>query len=251
MSLRSRCPRPVFLLPGIFSIALSVCALAQPTPYPDKDDTASWPGQGPIRVFPWMTENRNFFWTRREKDQGAVVFVGDSLVGNWKTGDMSTMLGGARVANRGIGGDVTRGVLFRIQEDVLDLNPTGIVILVGTNDLSAKARLSGVVDNMAKIIEKIRASNEKVPILLCLLPPRASETAPVAEGVVSDLNEQLKSLVAGSENVRVIDLYAALSNPDGSPNPEYFGKDLLHLNAKGQEKWASLLTPVFAELKLN
>lgn len=250
MSLRFLSRRISLLLPVIILGSVVASSLAQPTPYPPADDSSAWPGQGPIRVFPWMTENRNYFWTRRDKDQGKVVFVGDSLVGNWKANDISTMLGGIPVANRGIGGDVTRGVLFRIKEDVLDLNPSAVVICIGTNDLSARAEASGIADNMGQILAKIRAHNEKLPVLLCLLPPRASEAAPVAEGAVAELNERLKTIAAEYDNVKVIDLYAALANPDGSPNPEYFGKDLLHIGARGQEKWASLLVPVFADLKL-
>ena len=56
-----------------------------PTPYPDAKNEAAWPGRGPIRVHPWMVDNRKYFRTQREKDQGAVVFVGDSLTGNWKS----------------------------------------------------------------------------------------------------------------------------------------------------------------------
>ena len=41
----------------------------------------------------------------------------------------------AKVANRGISGDTTRGVLIRMEEDVLSLNPSGVVLLIGTNDL--------------------------------------------------------------------------------------------------------------------
>src|ERR1700761_7035520 len=101
-------------------LAGSLSALAQvtgPTPYPDVHTDAAWPGTGPIRVFPWMIQNRDFFWTQREAKQGAVVFIGDSLLGNWevtakvKTAQAFPML--KNVANRAIGGDVTRGVLFR------------------------------------------------------------------------------------------------------------------------------------------
>jgi len=37
-----------------------------------------------------------------------------------------------KTANRGISGDVTRGVLYRMKEDVLDLNPKAVVLLIGT-----------------------------------------------------------------------------------------------------------------------
>jgi len=34
-----------------------------PTPFPDQKDEAAWPGKGPIRTFPYMTDNRKSFWS--------------------------------------------------------------------------------------------------------------------------------------------------------------------------------------------
>src|SRR5215469_4377923 len=85
-----------------------------PTPYP-KDD-CNWPGVGAIRVFEFMIPRRQDIWSQRLVNQGAVVFVGDSNVEAWTSlkGDFAPM----HVANVGIGGDVSRGVLFRLKEDV-------------------------------------------------------------------------------------------------------------------------------------
>jgi hypothetical protein len=91
------------------------------TPYPDANSEAAWPGKGPIRVFGWMAEARARFWKQRENDQGAVVFVGDALTSEWDAKQMAEAFPGLKVANRGVAGDVSRGVLFRFGEDVLDL----------------------------------------------------------------------------------------------------------------------------------
>ena len=79
-------PLSLFLLALVFTaFLLSQSAQADgPTPYPDPKDEAACPGQGPIRCFEWMTSNRAAFWKQRSRDQGAVVFVGDSLTGGWK-----------------------------------------------------------------------------------------------------------------------------------------------------------------------
>ena len=61
-----------------------------PTPFPDPHDETAWKGTGPIRVMAWMTDNRNYFWTQRDAKQGAVVFVGDSLIGNWDLAKVKT-----------------------------------------------------------------------------------------------------------------------------------------------------------------
>jgi len=78
-------------------------------------------------------ERRLKWWNDRERDQGAVVFLGDSITQGWAS--LAKDFPDLKVANRGISGDVTRGVLYRLKEDVLDLNPAAVVLLIGTNDL--------------------------------------------------------------------------------------------------------------------
>ncbi len=149
-------------------------AAAGPTPFPK--DPADWPGRGVIRVFQWMNDNRNYFWQNREKKQGAIVFCGDSLTGNWSTLEKSFPK--RNVANRGIGGDVTRGLLFRFQEDVLDLHPKAIVILIGSNDLSAKEPPAEAAANIADMLDLAQKHNPAMPIILCKIPPATARSLP-------------------------------------------------------------------------
>ena len=104
------------------------------------------PGTGPIRRYDWFRNlwaQRRTEWAKRvQRDQGALVFLGDSITQGW--GDaMGGSFAGVKVANRGISGDTTRGVLIRLPEDVLVLNPSGVVILIGTNDLEEQAEARG------------------------------------------------------------------------------------------------------------
>lgn len=235
----------VLLMAGL---AIGDAEQSGPTPYPDKADAASWPGDGPIRVFNWMTDNRNYFWTQREKDLGTIVFVGDSLVGGWK--DVRKAFPERKVANRGIGGDVSRGALFRFKEDVLDLNPKAVVILVGTNDLSAHANPAVVIKNITAILDQAKAHNPEMPVILCTIPPRNCPQAPTKPGALDDLNARIKTLAEEEERetVQVMDLHAALLNEDGTQNTDCFGKDQIHMNTKGYEIWAGMLKPVFVSL---
>jgi lysophospholipase L1-like esterase len=219
-----------------------------PTPYPAPTDEGAWAGVGPIRVFGWMVDNRKWFWTQREKEQGSVVFVGDSLTGNWKIDDMKKAFLKLKIANCGIGGDVSRGVLFRFKEDVLDLKPTAIVLCIGTNDLSAKAKPELVEQNIVAILAQARAYSATMPIVLCQIPPRDSASAPTDPGAVADLNARIAKIGASEKNLAVLDLFAAMSTPDGKPVPEYFTKDKLHPAPAGYEKWAQVMQPVFDKL---
>lgn len=247
---------PAYLCLSVFvcGFLLSAVALAAegPTPFPDPKDQAAWPGKGPIRVHPWMVDNRNYFWTQREKDQGAVVFCGDSLTEGFKKAPAwKDAFGGLKLANRGIGGDVSRGLLFRFKEDVLDLNPKAIVMLIGVNDLSAHADPKALESNISDMIEMARKQNATVPIILCQMPPRDHPKAPTKPGALKDANERIAKLAEGKENMVVIDLFTAMADAEGNPVPEYFSKDKLHLAAPGYAKWAELLKPAFEKLSIQ
>ena len=210
-----------------------------PTPYPAKAE--DWPGKGVVRVFGWMKGNREFFWTEREKKQGAIVFAGDSLTGNWKT--LGADFPGTLVANRGIGGDVSRGLLFRFQEDVLDLHPKAIVLLIGINDLTARQPASDTLDNIRSMLAMKDAQQAKVPVFLCTVPPSANPQAPVDEQQRRQLNKGLQKLAKDTKGVTLVDLYAATATNDGTPDPQYFTKDQLHLSATGTARWKTVLQP--------
>ena len=88
---------------------------------------------------------------REQKDQGAVVFLGDSITQGWDVG-LQFAFPGVKIANRGISGDTSRGVLIRLQEDVLALNPAAVVLLVGTNDLEEGATPDTIAGNLKLIL---------------------------------------------------------------------------------------------------
>lgn len=226
-----------------------------PTPYPDPHDPTAWKGVGPIRVFPWMSDNRKYFWTQREAKQGAVVFVGDSLIGNWdvtpkvKTAQAFPKL--KNVANRGIGGDVTRGVLFRLQEDVLDLHPEAVVLLIGTNDLSAKGDLSGIAANISAILDEAQTEYPDMPIVVCKIPPRNNPQAVIDPATVTQLNDKLTEIAQSRKNVTLFDTFTLFGTPDGQPDPVNYKKDLLHPSDDGYAKFADGLSKVFDQLNLK
>lgn len=203
-----------------------------PTPYPVTN--SSWPGKGPVRMFGWFNDNRKAFWADREKSKGAVVFTGDSLIAGWK--GLAASFPTLKIANRGIGGDVSRGLLFRYQEDVLDLNPKAIVILIGANDLSAHGSPDATISNLTEIIAMTRKANPTVPMVLCTVPPRDNPKAPTRPGKHEELNQKIAVLAQANPHVKVADIYPALLAPDGKFESANFAPDRLHISAEGYTK---------------
>jgi lysophospholipase L1-like esterase len=219
-----------------------------PTPYPPQSDESAWPGKGPIRVGAWMMDNRKAFWPKRETDRGAIVFVGDSLIGGYKVAEAFPTY---KVANRAVGGEVTRGLLFRLQEDVIDLKPQAVVICAGSNDLSCRSNPDLAMENLGEVIARLRASDPKLPIILCLVTPREVPKAPITEGSLQQLNAGIRRLAEGKENVFVVDVFTPLATPEGKPLPEYIAKDGIHILPAGYAKWTEQLAPLFKKLALK
>lgn len=202
-----------------------------PSPYPTA--AADWPGEGVVRVFEWMKPNRESFWRQRQQKQGAWVLAGDSLLGNWRTWQRD--LEPRPVANRAIGGDVSRGLLFRFQEDVLDLHPSGVVLLIGGNDLSALQSTDQTARNIERMLAAITAQDASLPVILCTLPPRDNVRAPIKHSELTKLNASIKQLAAAHKNVVLLDLFTLFATADGQPQSPLFTADRLHISPAGYE----------------
>jgi lysophospholipase L1-like esterase len=205
------------------------------------------PGAGPIRRAAWfqkLWERKRSGWaTQVKQDQGALVFLGDSITQGWGE-KMGGSFPGVKVANRGISGDTTRGVLIRLKGDVLSLNPSGVVILIGTNDLGDKAAPEVIAGNLKLIIAALKRHNAKMPIILCnTFPSSASKSRPADK--IRKVNQLYFAAVKGDAQITVLDTWLLFADGNGDAKKAEF-PDLLHPNKSGYAKWAAALRPLLA-----
>jgi len=247
---------PVLLLPAVclflFTTGSIPAAFAQsPTDIrlPDTDD--GLPGAGPIRRYDWfrnLWQQRRSVWQQRgETDQGSVVFLGDSIT-QGAGDDFRGLFPGLKIANRGISGDTTRGMLIRLEADVLSLKPKAIVMLMGTNDLEESATPEIIAGNVRLILEQISKAQPDTPVVLCLVFPSSASKKRPAESIRS-INQLLQQAARGNRQVTVLDSWTLFANSDGDAKPEDM-PDLLHPNEAGYRRWAGGLRPVLATLGL-
>src|SRR6201995_6012855 len=106
-----------------------------------------------IPFIPEHTPQRLAVFAKEPIVTGRVIFLGNSIteMGDWKkaTGDTT-------VINRGIGGDITYGVLKRLK-DVTDRKPSKLFILLGINDIGKDIPDAVIADNYLKIVKEIHA----------------------------------------------------------------------------------------------
>jgi len=237
----------------LLTLLLSVLSLgaADPAPFalPAPTTEATLPGEGALRRYEGYVKRWNTIrpqWaTEVAKDQGAVVFFGDSITQGWGT-DFKGAFGGMRLANRGIGGDTTRGMLLRLKEDVLALNPKAVVLLMGTNDIEVEVPAEAIGRNFQKIVAALKAHDPKMPVIVCRIFPSSATKKRPKETILA-VNELFAAAVKGDPQFTVLDTYSLFANAEGDALPSLF-PDLLHLNAAGYAKWASALRPIFATL---
>ncbi|MGE5126466.1 MAG: GDSL-type esterase/lipase family protein [Betaproteobacteria bacterium] len=210
------------------------------------------PGKGPIRRYDWfqrLWRERRSAWAHSvDQDRHAVVFLGDSITQGWG-GGLGAAFPGVKVANRGISGDTTRGVLLRLDEDVLALDPAAVVLLIGTNDLEEGATPDVIAGNLALIVAHLERHEPRMPIVLCqLFPSSATKKRPAQQ--IRATNALYLAAVKNHAQVLYLETWPLFAGPDGDATLAEF-PDLLHPNEAGYAKWAAALRPVFATLGLS
>lgn len=223
-------------------------------------NASEFPGSGEIPFFwraDWYVPNwvycRDRYWSNRIADHGKAVLLGDSITQFWWT---SADAFAFPTANRGIMGDFTRGILFRLQTDVLDFDPPAISLLIGTNDLSAGIPPETIAANITTILDHIEAWTQtrmmagkpRVAVVVSLIMPRGN-AAPENDvrPAVAELNQRLIALTTGRPRTAVCDSWVIYADADGFPDPVEFS-DLLHPEPAAYPRWRDALVAAFATL---
>lgn len=207
------------------------------------------PGAGPVRRYDWfknLWKQKRTAWAGQvEKDQKSLVFLGDSITQGFGD-DFHGSFAGVKTANRGISGDTTRGMLIRLKDDVLSLNPTGVVMLLGTNDLEEGAEPEVITGNLKLILAALQKHDPKMPIVLCQVFP-SSESKKRPADKIKKINELYAAAVKGDPQVTFIETWTLFADEKGDAKAAEF-PDLLHPNDAGYAKWAAALRPILATL---
>lgn len=173
----------------------------------------------------------------------AIIFVGNSITDG---GEWAELLGNSRAKNRGISGDTTEGVLYRL-DNITKGKPAKVFLMIGINDLAAGVKKEQVFDNICMIAKKIRDASSKTTVYIESLLPVNDHFHKFPNHVdkekdVEWIDHQLKDW-CHDNGFNYIDLFShfALANEDRL-NPSYTN-DGLHLTGAGYMEWSRLIRP--------
>lgn len=191
------------------------------------------------------------------KNGERVLFLGDSITraGGWHSKIAlfyETRYPDRNIVwlNAGISGDTSGGALSRIDWDVLDRNPSTVVIMLGMNDaaredlpteIGSETRVADYRQNMREIIQKL--TRAKVQIILCTPSPYDASALLEKDGIPA-ANEALTRMadicreLATEFKVGLVDFNApmnAIAEQYQRNNPSFtlIGKDRIHPGTLG------------------
>jgi lysophospholipase L1-like esterase len=172
--------------------------------------------------------------------ESRVVFMGDSITEGWH---LDQSFPGKPYINRGISGQTSPQMLVRFRQDVIDLRPSVVVILAGTNDIAGNTGPM-TVEQTEENIESMAdlATANQIKVVLCSITP--SYDFPWSPGLepapkIDRVNGWMKEYAA-SKNYIYVDYHSAMKDQrDGLP--ANLSKDGVHPTPAGYAIMAPLV----------
>lgn len=173
-------------------------------------------------------------------NKNTIVFLGNSIT---KVGKWQELIPGQNIINKGISGDITTGVLARL-EDCLATRPEKIFVMIGINDLKIGKAIDTITANQKKIIEKIKRLSPKTKIYM-------QSTLPVHEIMLADIYKRLNNqdiakmnaalkMVCKQLKVKYIDLHPIMLDENAQLKKSW-STDGLHLRPEAYVAWVAYL----------
>jgi beta-glucosidase len=188
-----------------------------------------------------------------------LLLMGDSITDFWRDAGAPGVVnpprsgkvvfekyyGGMKVANFGISGDTTQGVLFRLQNgEGQGFSPKAIMLMIGTNN-AANCTTAEIAEGVGAIVLELRKDFPAAKILLLAIFPRGNP-GDLVRKIVADVNPIIAKLHDG-KNVFYLDIGDKFLDANGVLTPDIMA-DKLHPNEKGYEIWAEAVKGPLAEL---
>lgn len=189
-----------------------------------------------------------------EKNENRVVFLGDSITDSWK---LAEYFPNQPYINRGISGQTTPQMLLRMQPDVVAHKPKVMVLLAGTNDISANTGTvtNEFIEGNIRSITEIAHANGINVVLASILPVsdynKNAKGEPIIRTVqrpparILEMNKWIKSYCE-EKGLIYLDYFSATVDDKGFLRAE-LANDGLHPNADGYKIMQKLAAEAIAK----
>ncbi len=187
------------------------------------------------------------FATLRQRRQD-IVFLGNSITDGAEWGEL---FADDRIKNRGISGDLSAGVLHRLDQ-ITSGAPAKIFLLIGINDLAKNTTPDSLLQNILLAADYISQKSASTKLYVQSILPVNNVYGKFGNHTnkalqIKWLNEHLRQY-AEDHHYFFIDLYPSFCNIEDRLDAS-LTNDGLHLNGDGYMLWKHLLYPYVFDLQ--
>jgi lysophospholipase L1-like esterase len=170
-------------------------------------------------------------------EPGGVVFVGSSSVRLW---DLEKSFPNSGYLNRGFGGSQIADSIQFAKELVLKHKPRIVVMYAGDNDIAAGKSPEVVAGDFRTFRELVHRELPETQLIFIAIKPSLKrwEMWPRMHAA----NTLIAAQCDKDERLAFADIIEPMLGQEGTPSPELFAKDGLHLSEAGYETWTKVVT---------
>lgn len=192
--------------------------------------------------FPTYYHQRAGLFQHLPANYQETLFIGNSITDG---GEWGELFKDNNIKNRGISGDITTGLLYRLK-DITSRKPKQVFIMIGINDLARGIRSSTISENIIKMVKQLKKETPDTKIFVQSILPvngnfgRFNGHTSKGQQIV-EVNGILKRLEK-DQGYTYVDLYTHFCNASQQLDSRYTN-DGLHLKGEGYLLWKTLVYP--------
>lgn len=196
----------------------------------------------PDSIFSTYYQQRVSHFETLPQTTGDIIFLGNSITDG---AEWTELFNDIHVKNRGISGDITAGVMHRLDE-ITNRKPVKVFLLIGVNDLARNITADSIVKNILLIADYIHQQSPSTKLYVQSILPVNNvygkfNTHTNKGEQIKIIDVQLKAS-ANSHGYTYIDLYSSFADENGKLKAN-LTNDGLHLKGEAYLIWKHILYP--------
>jgi len=161
--------------------------------------------------------------------RGSIIFIGASSIARWD--NLAESFPGLPVVNRGFGGSELADSVKYAARVVVPHAPRTVVLYAGENDLNRGVSPEVIAADFARFYSVIRTAMPATGIVVIGLKPSLLRWK-LRDGM-HQANRLIRSHCEANRGCVYVDPWPSMIGKDGTPKPELFVADGLHMTPEG------------------
>ena len=171
-----------------------------------------------------------------------MFFAGSSSIVQW---DLKKSFPEARYVNVGFGGSVIVDSTHFAPRIITPHKPGTVVFYAGDNDIGRGGKAPAVLADFKAFVAVVRKDNPDCRVLFVAIKPSLARWKQFEEQ--KKANALVKAFCEKEKGLVFVDVVPLMLRADGTPDPDLFVKDGLHMTPKGYELWTTALNKALKE----